>query len=86
MVKNPRLDGVSMMIKSYASCLLTFGFRILSWQWICLQSPSQLCLVACLLIRPQNKAARRNPKAMELEAAREILAEVFRVKVSVAAI
>lgn len=34
------------------------------------------------LIRPQNKAAQRNPKAMELEAAKEILAEVFRVKVS----
>jgi predicted enzyme related to lactoylglutathione lyase len=34
------------------------------------------------LIRPQNKAAHRDLKAMELEAAKEILAEVFRVRLS----
>ena len=35
-----------------------------------------------LLIRPQNKAVHRDLKAMELEAAKEILAEVFRVPLS----
>ena len=35
-----------------------------------------------LLIRPQNKAVHRDLKAMELEAAKEILAEVFRVRLS----
>ncbi len=34
------------------------------------------------LIRPQNKAVHRDLKAMELEAAKEILAEVFRVRLS----
>ena len=34
------------------------------------------------LIRPQNKAAHQDMKAMELEAAKEILAEVFRVQLS----
>ncbi len=34
------------------------------------------------LIRPQNKAVHRDLKAMELEAAKEILAEVFRVRIS----
>ena len=34
------------------------------------------------LIRPQNKAAHQDMKAMELEAAKEILAEVFRVRLS----
>ena len=34
------------------------------------------------LIRSQNKAAHRNLKAMELEAAKEILAEVFKVRLS----
>jgi hypothetical protein len=34
------------------------------------------------LIRPQNKAMHCDQKAMELEAAREILAEVFRVRLS----
>jgi hypothetical protein len=32
------------------------------------------------LIRPQKKAMYRDPKAMELETAKEILAEVFRIK------
>jgi hypothetical protein len=34
------------------------------------------------LIRPQKKAMHCDQKAMELEAAREILAEVFRVRPS----
>lgn len=34
------------------------------------------------LIRPQNKIVHRDLKAMELEAAKEILAEVFRVRLS----
>ena len=34
------------------------------------------------LIRPQNKAVHHDMKAMELEAAKEILAEVFRVRLS----
>jgi hypothetical protein len=34
------------------------------------------------LIRPQNKVVNRDLKAMELEAAREILAEVFRIRLS----
>jgi len=34
------------------------------------------------LIRPQNKVEHRDLKAMELEAAKEILAEVFRVRLS----
>ena len=34
------------------------------------------------LIRPQNKAVHRDLKAMELEAAKEILAEVFRIRLS----
>ena len=34
------------------------------------------------LIRPQNKGVHRDLKAMELEAAKEILAEVFRVRLS----
>ncbi len=34
------------------------------------------------LIRPQKKAVHRcDPKALELEAAKEILAEVFRVRI-----
>jgi hypothetical protein len=32
------------------------------------------------LIRPQKKAMYRDPKAMELETAKEILAEVFRIE------
>jgi len=32
------------------------------------------------LFRPQKKARYRDPKAMELETAKEILAEVFRIK------
>ena len=34
------------------------------------------------LFRPQKKAMYRNPKAMELETAKEILAEVFKVRLS----
>ena len=34
------------------------------------------------LIKPQNKVVHRDLKAMELEAAKEILAEVFRVRLS----
>ena len=34
------------------------------------------------LIKPRNKAVHRDLKAMELEAAKEILAEVFRVRLS----
>ena len=34
------------------------------------------------LVRPQNKVVHRDLKAMELEAAKEILAEVFRVRLS----
>ena len=34
------------------------------------------------LIGPQKKAMYRDPKAMELETAKEILAEVFRVRIS----
>ena len=34
------------------------------------------------LIKPQNKAVHHDMKAMELEAAKEILAEVFRVRLS----
>ena len=34
------------------------------------------------LIRPQNKAVHHDMKAMELEAAKEILAEVFRIRLS----
>ena len=34
------------------------------------------------LFRPQKKALYRDPKAMELETAKEILAEVFRVRLS----
>jgi len=34
------------------------------------------------LIRPQNKTVNRDLKDMELEAAKEILAEVFRVRLS----
>ena len=34
------------------------------------------------LIRPQKKAMYHDLKAMELEAAKEILAEVFRIKLS----
>ena len=34
------------------------------------------------LIRSQNKGEHRDLKAMELEAAKEILAEVFRVRLS----
>ena len=34
------------------------------------------------LIGPQKKAIYRDPKAMELETAKEILAEVFRVRLS----
>ena len=34
------------------------------------------------LIRSQNKAVHHDLKAMELEAAKEILAEVFRVRLS----
>ena len=34
------------------------------------------------LFRPQKKAMYRDPKALELETAKEILAEVFRVRLS----
>ena len=34
------------------------------------------------LIRPQKKAMYRDPKTMELETAKEILAEVFKVRLS----
>ncbi len=34
------------------------------------------------LIRPQNNAVHSDLKAMELEAAKEILAEVFRIRLS----
>ena len=34
------------------------------------------------LIRPQNKTVHHDRKAMELEAAKEILAEVFRIRLS----
>ena len=34
------------------------------------------------LIRSQNRVAHRDLKAMELEAAKEILAEVFRIRLS----
>jgi len=34
------------------------------------------------LIGPQKKAMYRDPKAMELETAKEILAEVFKVRIS----
>jgi hypothetical protein len=34
------------------------------------------------LFRPQKRAMYRDPKAMELETAKEILAEVFRVRLS----
>jgi len=34
------------------------------------------------LLRPQKKAMYRDPKAVELETAKEILAEVFRVRLS----
>jgi len=34
------------------------------------------------LFRPQKTAMYRDPKAMELETAKEILAEVFRVRLS----
>ena len=34
------------------------------------------------LVRSQNKGEHRDLKAMELEAAKEILAEVFRVRLS----
>ena len=34
------------------------------------------------LFRPQKKAMYRDPKVMELEAAKEILAEVFRIRLS----
>ena len=34
------------------------------------------------LIRPQNKVVHHDMKAMELEAAKEILAEVFRIRLS----
>jgi len=34
------------------------------------------------LFRPHKKAMYRDPKAMELETAKEILAEVFRVRIS----
>jgi hypothetical protein len=34
------------------------------------------------LFRPQKKAMYRDPMAMELETAKEILAEVFRVRLS----
>jgi aromatic ring-cleaving dioxygenase len=34
------------------------------------------------LMGPQKKAMYRDPKAMELETAKEILAEVFRVRLS----
>ena len=34
------------------------------------------------LLKPQKKAMYRDPKAMELETAKEILAEVFRVRLS----
>jgi hypothetical protein len=34
------------------------------------------------LIRPQKKVVYRNPKALELQTAKEILAEVFRVRLS----
>jgi hypothetical protein len=34
------------------------------------------------LLRPQKKVMYRDPKVMELEIAKEILAEVFRVRVS----
>ena len=34
------------------------------------------------LIGPQKKVMYRDPKAMELETAKEILAEVFRVRIS----
>jgi hypothetical protein len=34
------------------------------------------------LFRPQKNAVYRDPKAMELETAKEILAEVFRVRLS----
>ena len=34
------------------------------------------------LIRPQNKTVHHDMKAMELEAAKEILAEVFRIRLS----
>ena len=34
------------------------------------------------LIRPQNRVVHRNLKALELEAAKEILAEVFRIRLS----
>lgn len=34
------------------------------------------------LIRPQNRVVHRDLKAMELEAAKEILAEVFKVRLS----
>ena len=34
------------------------------------------------LIRPQNKAVHHDMKALELEAAKEILAEVFKVRLS----
>jgi hypothetical protein len=34
------------------------------------------------LIGPQKKAMYRDPKAIELETAKEILAEVFRIRIS----
>ncbi len=34
------------------------------------------------LVRPQNKVVHRDLEAMELQAAKEILAEVFRVRLS----
>ncbi|NBJ14040.1 MAG: hypothetical protein FNP40_00380 [Dehalobacter sp. 4CP] len=34
------------------------------------------------LIRPQNRVVHRNLEALELEAAKEILAEVFRIRLS----
>ena len=47
--------------------------------------PAYLLIMAGVLeqlIRPQNKVVHRDLKAMELEAAKEILAEVFRVRLS----
>jgi len=47
--------------------------------------PAYLLIMAGVLdqlIRPQNKVEHHDLKAMELEAAKEILAEVFRVRIS----
>ena len=47
--------------------------------------PAYLLIMAGVLeqlIRPQNKVVHHDMKALELEAAKEILAEVFRIRLS----